>query len=93
MKAAAILIAAVALAACSPVVELGVGAAPNNGFEGSGPTFIGRLREDFGPGDRFWCEYQHVSRFAQGGPFNDEPEGTLDQVGCGVRLHLDPRKN
>jgi hypothetical protein len=80
-----VVVVAAALAGCSPVLELGVGAAPNRSFPGSGPTAILRVRQDVG--SHGWCEYEHISRITVGAPFNDDrDEGVVDQVACGVRF-------
>jgi hypothetical protein len=84
MKAPAAVAVALITCGCSPVFEIGVGVAPSKGFPGGGPVFVGRVQQDIGK--HGYCEYEHVSRIGEGRPFNDDREGVLDVVACGVRL-------
>lgn len=81
------LLLTLSLTACSPYAEFGIQEQlRDGGLTGNGPVGIFRIRQDFNR--LVWCEYQHVSFITEGVPFNDDPEDTLDALGCGVRLQL-----
>lgn len=93
MRAAIALAALLAGCAGTARVDVGLGYADtwdNKAYqwEGDNPAFLLRVSDRFGRDDRYGCEYQHVSGLTSGWPFNEEPESSLDFVGCTMAFKL-----
>lgn len=56
-------------------------------FKGQDPAAVFIL--DVGMTENTSCQWLHVSHWAQGWPIDNNPESTLDTVGCGYTVDID----
>ena len=78
------LVALVLLSGCGTTGRIGVAHDFKEQVKGDNPAAIIEVSKEFG--NRYSCEYTHISHYSSGWPFNDRLEQSMDMAGCSVRV-------
>ncbi len=72
------------LIGCGTTGRIGVAHDFKEQVKGDNPAAIIEVSKEFG--NRYSCEYTHISHYSSGWPFNDRLEQSMDMAGCSVRV-------